>query len=344
MNHLLALPILLPLAGAALSTVVGRSRLAQRIIGVVVLSAVTVISIVLAVAVDDRGIVVAQSGGWRAPLGITLVLDRTSAMMLAVASVTLLAVLLYAIGHPGADNHHVGFQSVYLVLAAGVGISFVTGDMFTLFVGFEVMLTASYVLITLGGTHPQVRSGMTYVVISLLASALFITALAFLYSATGTVNMADLAGRMADLPHGVRSAFAALLLVVFGIKAALFPLFFWLPDSYPTAPSPVTAVFAGLLTKVGVYAMIRTQTLLFPADSRPSALHLGDGRGDHDHRHPGCDRPGRRQADPVVQHRQPHRLHGHGPRLVQRGRTGRRAGLHVAPHRRDDDAVPHRWA
>ena len=274
MNHLLALPILLPVAGAALSTVMGRSRLAQRIIGVVVLSAVTVIAIVLAVAVDDRGIVVAQSGGWRAPLGITLVLDRTSAMMLAIASVTLLAVLLYAIGHPGADNHHVGFQSVYLVLAAGVGISFVTGDMFTLFVGFEVMLTASYVLITLGGTHPQVRSGMTYVVISLLASALFITALAFLYSATGTVNMADLAGRMADLPHGVRSAFATLLLVVFGIKAALFPLFFWLPDSYPTAPSPVTAVFAGLLTKVGVYAMIRTQTLLFPADSRPSALIL----------------------------------------------------------------------
>ena len=181
---------------------------------------------------------------------------------------------MYAIGHPGADNHHVGFQSVYLVLATGVGISFVTGDMFTLFVGFEVMLTASYVLITLGGTRPQVRSGMTYVVISLLASALFITALAFLYSATGTVNMADLAGRMADLPHGVRSAFATMLLVVFGIKAALFPLFFWLPDSYPTAPSPVTAVFAGLLTKVGVYAMIRTQTLLFPADSRPSTLIL----------------------------------------------------------------------
>lgn len=114
----------------------------------------------------------------------------------------------------------------------------------------------------------------TYVVISLLASTLFVTAVALIYSATGTVNMADLAGRMAELPPGVRSAFAVLLLVVFGIKAALFPLFFWLPDSYPTAPSPIVAVFAGLLTKVGVYAIIRTQTLFFPPDSRPGTLLL----------------------------------------------------------------------
>jgi multicomponent Na+:H+ antiporter subunit D len=112
------------------------------------------------------------------------------------------------------------------------------------------------------------------VVISLVASTLFITALALLYSATGTVNMADLAGRIGDLPAGVRSGFAVLLLVVFGIKAAVFPLFFWLPDSYPTAPSPISAVFAGLLTKVGIYAIIRTQTLFFPRDSRPATLLL----------------------------------------------------------------------
>lgn len=274
MNDLLPLPFLLPLAGAALSTLVGRSRRAQRTVGVVTLTAVAALSVALALAVDDRGIVVAQAGGWPAPIGITLVLDRLSASMLAVAAVTLLAVLVFAIGHRGADNHHVGFQSVYLVLAAGVALSFLTGDLFTLFVAFEVMLTASYVLITFGGTGPQVRSGMTYVVISLLASALFIAALALLYSATGTVNLADLAGRMAELPRGVRVTFASLLVVVFGIKAALFPLFSWLPDSYPTAPSPVTAVFAGLLTKVGVYALLRTQLLLFPADSRPTTLLL----------------------------------------------------------------------
>jgi multicomponent Na+:H+ antiporter subunit D len=137
-----------------------------------------------------------------------------------------------------------------------------------------MMLTASYVLLTLGGRQEQVRSGMTYVVVSLVASTLFVTALALLYSATGTVNMADLAVRLGELPPGVRTAFAVLLLVVFGIKAAVFPLFFWLPDSYPIAPSPITAVFAGLLTKVGVYAMVRTQLLLFTPSTRPATLLL----------------------------------------------------------------------
>ena len=226
------------------------------------------------VRVDADGIAVVQAGDWPAPIGITLVADRLSAIMLLTATVVLLAVLVYAIGQPGAERNHVGFQSVYMILAAGVSAAFLTGDLFNLFVAIEMMLTASYVLITLGGRLEQVRSGMTYVVISLVASVLFLIGLAFTYAATGTVNMADLAGRIADLPSGVRAALAGLLLVVFGIKAALFPLYFWLPDSYPTAPSAVTAIFAGLLTKVGVYAIIRTQTLLFPADSRPATLIL----------------------------------------------------------------------
>ena len=274
MRSLVPLPIVLPLLGAALSILAGRSRVAQRVIAITTLTAVSVISLVLVVAVDRDGTIVARGGGWPAPLGITLVADRLAVILLVVASLTLLVVLVYAIGEPGAERDHVGFQSAYLVLAAGVSASFLTGDLFNLFVAFEMMLTASYVLLTLGGRREQVRAGMTYIVISLLASTLFITALALLYSATGTVNMADLVGRIADLPPGVRSGFAVLLLVVFGIKAALFPLFFWLPDSYPTAPSPITAVFAGLLTKVGVYAIIRTQTLLFPADSRPATLLL----------------------------------------------------------------------
>jgi len=273
-SRLIPLPIVLPLIGAAVSIVVGRSRLAQRVISLSVLTANLVISILLLVEVDRHGTLATQAGGWEAPVGITLVADRLAAMLLTVGSVMLLAVLVYAIGQPGTERDHVGFQSVYLVLAAGVAGSFLTGDLFNLFVAFEMMLTASYVLLTLGGRRDQVRAGMTYIVISLLASALFITAVALLYAATGTVNMADLSGKIADLPPGMRSAFAVFLLMVFGIKAALFPLYFWLPDSYPTAPSPVVAVFAGLLTKVGVYAIIRTQTLLFPADSRPATLML----------------------------------------------------------------------
>jgi multicomponent Na+:H+ antiporter subunit D len=163
---------------------------------------------------------------------------------------------------------------VYLALTAGVAAAFLTGDLFNLFVSFEVMLTASYVLITLGGRPEQVRAGMTYVVISLVASALFLTALAFVYASAGSVNLADLSVRLEALPDGVRQGLVVLLLVVFGIKAALFPLFFWLPDSYPTAPTAITAVFAGLLTKVGVYAIIRTQTALLPEGERPQVLLL----------------------------------------------------------------------
>jgi multicomponent Na+:H+ antiporter subunit D len=271
---LVPVPIVLPLLGAAVSIVVGRSRGAQRVVGVTVLGTLLAVSVVLLVQVDRHGTLVAEAGGWPAPMGITLVADRFAALLLCVAELTLFAVLVYAIGEPGAERNHVGFQSAYLVLAAGVAASFLTGDLFNLFVAFEMMLTASYVLLTLGGRREQVRSGMTYIVISLVASTLFVTALALLYSATGTVNMADLATRIDRLPAGVRSAFAVLLLVVFGIKAAVFPLFFWLPDSYPIAPSPITAVFAGLLTKVGVYALIRTELLLFPDDARPAALLL----------------------------------------------------------------------
>jgi len=274
MTWLVPIPIVLPLIGAALSILLGRSRAAQRAVGIGVLTVLVVVSIVLLVQVDSNGTLVAEAGGWPGPLGITLVADRFAVLLLLVAEVTLLVVLVYAIGEPGAERNHVGFQSAYLVLAAGVAASFLTGDLFNLFVSFEMMLTASYVLLTLGGRAEQVRSGMTYIVISLLASSLFVMALALLYSATGTVNMADLAVRMGDLPPGIRTAFAVLLLVVFGIKAAIFPLFFWLPDSYPTAPSPITAIFAGLLTKVGVYAIIRTQLLLFPPDSRPATLLL----------------------------------------------------------------------
>ena len=274
MSWLVPVPIVLPLVAAGLSILLGRSRTTQRVIGVATLLVIVVVSVVLLVEVDRSGPIVAQAGGWPAPIGITLVADRFATIMLVVGSVMLLAVLVYAIGEPGAERNHVGFQSVYLVLAAGVSASLLTGDLFNLFVAFEMMLTASYFLLTLGGRRGQVRSGMTYIVISLLASALFITLLALLYAATGTVNMADLAVRIPQLPVGEQSMFAVMLLVVFGIKAGLFPFFFWLPDSYPTAPAPIIAVFAGLLTKVGIYAIIRTQTLFFSGESRPATLIL----------------------------------------------------------------------
>jgi len=273
-SALVPLPIVVPLMAAALTVIFHRLHVVQRMITLAALTSSVGIAIALLVQADEHDVVKMNAGGWAAPLGITYVVDRLSAIMLVTSSLMLLIVMIYAIGQHGVEDHHVGFDPIYLVLAAGVSASFVTGDMFNLFVAFEMMLAASYVLLTLGGRADQVRSGMTYVVISLVASAMFITALALLYASTGTVNMADLSQRIPELSPGMRTGFSLLLILVFGVKAGLFPLFFWLPDSYPTAPGPVTAIFAGLLTKVGVYAIIRTQTLLFPPESQQGTALL----------------------------------------------------------------------
>jgi multicomponent Na+:H+ antiporter subunit D len=270
---LLPLPIVLPLLCAACSLALGRRRGPQRALSVLASTATLGVTVVLLLRVAAGGTVATQIGGWPAPFGITLVADRLAAILVVVAAAMALAVLVFALGQLTPDQERLSFHPVYLVLLAGICASFLTGDLFNLFVAFEVMLTASYVLLTIGASRDQVRAGMTYIVISLLASTLFVVAVGLTYAATGTVNMADLAGRLAEVSPALRGGLGLLLLVVFGVKAAIFPLFFWLPDAYPTAPSPITAIFAGLLTKVGVYAMIRTQTLLFPPGG-PSALLL----------------------------------------------------------------------
>jgi len=274
MRILLPLPVVLPLLGAGLSMAAARRRWLQRLIGIAVLTTTTAVSVAILVQVDRHGPAAAFMGGWRAPVGIALVADRFAGLMLVIASPVLLAVLVFATGQPGTEREQPAFHPVYLVLAAGIGLSFLTGDLFNMFVAFEMMLTASYVLMTLGGRADQVRTGMTYVVISLIASTLLVATIGLLYAATGTVNMAQLAERIPHLPTGLRVAFALLLFIVFGIKAAVFPLFFWLPDSYPSAPTAVTAVFAGLLTKVGVYCIIRTQTLMVLPGDRPIGFML----------------------------------------------------------------------
>jgi multicomponent Na+:H+ antiporter subunit D len=188
-----------------------------------------------------------------------------------------LGVLVFAVGQGMADGEETDtplsiFHPTYLILVAGVSNAFLAGDLFNLYVGFEVLLAASYVLLTLGGTAGRIRAGITYVVVSLMSSLVFLAAIALVYAATGTVNMAQLAVRLQDLPDGTQLLLQSMLLIAFCIKAAVFPLSAWLPDSYPTAPAPVTAVFAGLLTKVGVYAVIRTQTLLFPGGALDQVL------------------------------------------------------------------------
>lgn len=266
------LPVIVPFGAAAISLALGRRHALRRSLGVLALVANLVASVLLLQEVRDGSVVTVVVGDWPAPIGISVVVDLFSAIMLSVASLMLLAVFVYAIGSSRTDDTTLFFHPVYLLLASGVSASFVTGDLFNLFVAFEMTLVCSYVLITLGGSKPQVRHGTTYVVISLLASTLFVTAVGLVYAATGTVNMADLAVKLQAIDPALREALSVLFLVVFGIKAAIFPLFFWLPDSYPTAAAPVTAIFAGLLTKVGVYAIVRSQTLLFSQDTHSTLL------------------------------------------------------------------------
>jgi multicomponent Na+:H+ antiporter subunit D len=271
MTPLIPLVVLVPLAAAAIALSFPARRRLQQGITVAALATVVVIGAILMWASDTQGTLVMEVGGWAAPYGIALVVDRLSALMVTVSAVVLLGVLLFSLGQGLADGDEETPVSIYyptyLVLGAGVCNAFIAGDLFNLFVGFEMLLVASYVLITLGGTVQRIRAGVTYVVVSLVSSILFLSAIALIYGATGTVNMADLTIKIAELPDNVQLLLNLALLIAFGIKAAVFPLAFWLPDSYPTAPAPVTAVFAGLLTKVGVYAIIRTQTLLFPESS-----------------------------------------------------------------------------
>ncbi|AVT30665.1 Na+/H+ antiporter subunit D [Plantactinospora sp. BC1] len=277
MTHLVPLPVVVPLLGAALTLVLARRPIAQRAISVTTLVITLAVAVLLLWRAHWHGPLVVHIGGWSAPLGIVLVADQLAALMLVVSAAVTLCVLLYSIGEgradPGAHAPVVIYHPTYLVMTAGVTNAFLAGDLFSLFVGFEILLSASYVLLTLGGTEERIRAGATYVVVGLVSSLIFLTAIGLVYASTGTLNLAQLVGRLDALSADLRLALHGVLLLAFAIKAAVFPLAAWLPDSYPTAPAPVTAVFAGLLTKVGIYAIIRTETLLFP-DGRAADLLL----------------------------------------------------------------------
>jgi multicomponent Na+:H+ antiporter subunit D len=267
MEALLALPIAIPLVGAGLCLLLGRSLRAQAAICTAGSVALAVTAVAILDAVRSEGALVLQAGAWPAPFGISLVADALSALLLLVSSLAGCAVAVcsaWAVD-AGRRGHH--YFPLVLLLLMGVQGSFLTGDLFNLYVCFEVMLMASFVLLTLGADRRQMEGGVKYVILNLVSSALFLTAVGLIYGALGTLNMADLSVRIAtsDQPK-VMNSLAMLLLVAFGLKAALFPFSFWLPASYHTPPFAVSALFAGLLTKVGLYALLRTFTLLFVGD------------------------------------------------------------------------------
>jgi multicomponent Na+:H+ antiporter subunit D len=268
--QLAPLAVIIPFLGAALSLLLLRRNALQRTVAIGSLVLTLAVEALILGTTWNLGPQAVHLGGWEAPWGIVMVVDQLSSLMLVVSTVVSLAVLVYASGQGVADGDEEGpisiFHPSFLILVAGVSNAFLAGDLFNLYVGFEILLTASYVLMTMGGTVQRIRTGVTYVVVSVISSVLFLITIAMIYAATGTINMADLSVKLEGLPVGTQMQLHLMLLIAFGIKAAVFPLSFWLPDSYPTASAPVTAVFAGLLTKVGVYSIIRTETVLFPGE------------------------------------------------------------------------------
>ena len=263
-GHWLVAPIVLPLAaGLLLLLLAARGPLVQRVIGIGSTLALLVLAAWLVGMAAGGGHGVYRLGDWPAPMAIVLVLDRLSALMLLLTDIVAVGALLYAA--QGTDRRGRFFHPLFQLQLAGLHGAFLTGDLFNLFVFFEVLLIASYSLLLYGGGRRRLRAGLHYVVLNLAGSTLFLIAVGLLYSVTGALNMADLSVQVARVPASdaalVRTA-GLLLMVVFALKAALLPLYFWLPRAYTAASGPVAAIFA-LMTKVGVYAIIRVSTLIF---------------------------------------------------------------------------------
>ena len=267
--NLLAAPIAIPLLVAALLLAVsrwdGQQNIGlQRWLAAAALSVNLIVALALAQFTLGGQRLVLQMGGWVAPFGITFIADGLTAILLTLTALVSLAVLPFAIATIDRHRERMSFYPLCLVLVMGVNGAFLTGDFFNLYVFFEVLLMASFVLLTIGGQPAQTHSGIRYVVLNLLGSLVFLAAAGIAYGTLGTLNMAQMAERLDAAPMAVRTLLAGMLLVAFGSKAALFPLFFWLPSSYHTPPPAVTALFGGLLTKVGVYTLFRSFTLFFP--------------------------------------------------------------------------------
>lgn len=271
MNNLVIFPMLIPVIAGLIMIVFRHQITFQRVLSIVSTLAIAGVTVVLIQQVKAQGIQTIHLGGWEPPFGIVFVGDMFALILVLTSAVVAIACLFYAFSSIGRKRETFYFYAFVQFLLAGVIGSFLTGDLFNLFVCFEVMLLASYVLIALGGEKIQLRESLKYVLINVLSSMLFLISAGFLYGAVGTLNMAQLAERVAEAEQGgILTTIAILFLIVFGLKSALF-LFFWLPGAYGAPPTAVAALFGALLTKVGIYALFRTFTLIFPHE--PGITH-----------------------------------------------------------------------
>lgn len=275
MNNLIILPVIVPIIAGIIMVIFKNMIWLHRLLSLLAIAFIVVISSLLMIQIKAQGTQILFLGGWKAPYGITLVADMFSVLLVLVAAIVTFCCLYYSFSSIGVEREKHYFYPLSLFLLTGVNGSFLTGDIFNLYVFFEVMLMASYVLISLGGTKIQLRQSIKYILINMISSFLFLIAIAYLYAITGTLNLAHLSIRVAEVGQGgLITAVAFLFLLVFSIKAGLF-LFFWLPDSYSAPPTAVAAIFAALLTKVGVYAIIRLFSLVFYHEVGITHLFIG---------------------------------------------------------------------
>jgi multicomponent Na+:H+ antiporter subunit D len=263
----LVLPVILPLLAASLLLALPAPR--ARVVLASFSTLLTLgISLFIFLQTSAGTVLTTQLGDWAAPYGISLVADRLTGLMLVLSGVVTLLTVINSSATLGAARGRFGHHALLQFLLMGVNMSFLTGDLFNLFVSFEVMLVASYAIITLGSSTAQLREGLKYVIINLLLSAVFVVACGFTYGILGTLNMAQLGLRSSELGSTpVVTALSLLLGIVFATKSAVFPLAFWLPGTYPAPPPAISAFLGALLTKVGVYSLLRLYTLLFPAEA-----------------------------------------------------------------------------
>ena len=267
---ILFLPVVIPFATAVLAMLAHRSVTAQRAISLAGAAALLVVALLILREVAAHGPFAAQAGGWPAPFGITFVADMLSALMVALTGVVALATIVFGLADVTPEEERQGHHPLVHAMLAGVCGAFLTGDIFNMYVWFEVMLISSFGLLVIGGGRAQLDGAIKYVGLNLIATVAFLSGVGLLYGATGALNMADLhvrlAGREMETPI---IASAAFLIFAFASKAALFPVFFWLPAAYHTPSFAASAVFAALLTKVGVYALIRVFTLVYDIHGTP---------------------------------------------------------------------------
>lgn len=267
MINFLLFPILLPFFIGMILMFLQKHIKVQRFLSLVTLAAGSVLSFLVMLKVHNEGIQSVTFGSWPVPYGITMVADGMSTLLVFTTFVLTFFIVWFGFESIGRGREsHFYYPGVMLILT-GVTGAFTTGDIFNLFVFFEVLLMSSYLLIVLGGEKKQLRESMKYILVNVVSSAFFVITVAYLYSVVGTLSMADISVKIAQLNQpGIITTIAVLFLIVFGMKAAIFPLYFWLPSSYAAAPIPVLALFGALLTKVGVYAITRTYTLFFVHD------------------------------------------------------------------------------